>query len=302
MAAAYKHAGWAAPLTVAWMAWRALGWRAALRWGGIYLAGLIAAGFALNLVNHGHFTLNILRGLVNGWKFPPQFILDWFAQGPSMYLDSLARWLFAAAMGGWLLARGESPARRALGFYILASTGITLAQMAKLGSDINYLLEPAALAGAAAALAAERWLLAPRTRPLVWLGWFALAVWPLMLNLPANAPAVAQGRRLLAGHFPNESLEKLPGNALLMDSAFLHPDPRAHALMDPGHFRMLTQRGMLDRGPLLERIARREFPYIALSPVAREVFESDPLLKAALHGHYRLTPSPAMLELWEPKP
>jgi len=42
LAAAYKPAGWAAPLVIGWLAWRELGMRRAIAWGAIYL-GLGAA-------------------------------------------------------------------------------------------------------------------------------------------------------------------------------------------------------------------------------------------------------------------
>ena len=313
LAAAFKHSGWAAPLVVGWLAFGQLGWRSAVRWGLIWLVGGVAAAVGLNALTGGMFFFNTLSAMNVGWG-TPQPVAEAMAQGWRGWLalsDVLARLILLVALGGLFFLRRREPVPwRALGVYGALSTLVALVQLLKVGSDVNYLLEPFALCGAMAAMLWSRYLNSDSTpRPAIRLALWAAAVlviaWPIASNFSTQPANLGRALRVLRKPTPQERLARVAGPVLLMEHAFTHPDPEAHALSDPVYYVLMLDRGRLSAEPFLKRLEQRSFGMIALSPVAKTwLFEyaHDRRIAEAWNKNYRPLPGEGYPQLWVPIP
>ena len=307
LAAAYKPAGWAAPLVVAWLAWGELGRKSTIRWGLIYLGGGLAGVGLMDLLTGGRFSLNAIVANLCGFGVPP-FVGRISESDPFLYADLLVRFLVPALFGVWLFRHGDlARPWRALGLYFFLSTLFSAAQLARVGADVNFLLEPYVLGAVAAAMAYTRWFspaAPPDQRARGWIRIPALTLigLSLALTLRDNVPSLPACLKLRHERFMEHELTREAPPVLLMDSAFMHPDPAAHALMDPVFYAIMVKRGKLSAQPLLERLEGRRFRLVVLSPIARTALREqsgDPSIIQALERNYQLRPQAGLLEIWQ---
>ena len=262
----------------------------------------------MNLLTGGLFTLNTVTSLRHELAWPAYF--RELAQGGwRTNLDLIVRLMLALGLAVWLVATGRAGrSARWLGVYFLLSAGVSLAQMFKVGSDINYLLEPYALTGTLAALAAERWLSARSARPKTPQGLrrviygtaatLAIAVLPLAGAMPDYARSIAP---FLRGGFEDRGLMGQAPPVLLMDTAFTYSDPAAHAIPDPFQYVQAINPGRLKADDFVERIERREWRLIAISEIARNAFFNycrDPRIREAIERNYHKTATTRPPQLW----
>ena len=319
----FKQSAWAAPLVVGWLAWRRLGLAGVARWGGLYLGGTILGAGAMDLATGGRFTLNTVWGLVNGFAMPP-FVSDLLGGNLADYVDMLARVGLMAAWGVWMMIdptkataaenateqttpSASSPdalAWRALGLYFVLSLVLSAAQLAKVGSDVNYLLEPLTLSGVAAALAWRRWFVVRPPRLFHWTILLLLLVWPLAVNVRSNCEAIKVSRNLISHPHPEEILARRVRSGLMMDSAFIHPNPANRGIPDPVHYSIMVSRDKISPQPLLDRLAREQFDTIVLSTPARSCLwgeGKDGWAGRALEKYYRPQEGWNSPQVWVPK-
>ncbi len=324
LAAGYKPQGWAASMVVGYLAWRSLSPRDAIVWSLVYVAGGACSVFALNWATAGIFLLNTYTAMFVGLQVP-----QLFGQTISEVLvglwDMLVRIALLIGLGGWLWkSTGESTESKALGAYFCVSTALSALQLFKVGSDVNYLLEPFALSGTAAAIFYQRWLrpgspLPPSTKRLAWFTGLLCVGWWLLTSLHRHTGSLTQfnqrevsrmARIELALHstrktFSQERLARTLPPVLLMDSSFIHPDPLAHAIDDPVYYCVMLDRGKLSPQSFLLELERKRFQLIALSPVAEEWFFTnvkDKRIREMLTRHYISKPGKGYPKLWTPKP
>jgi hypothetical protein len=246
--------------------------RAALCIGAFIFSGLLAA-FALDRAMGGRFFLNAVGSLDNGWR--PSNVSDFYANvSPPAFL-ALFTGLLAALFG---LRRTPASDVRAVHanaeklrlFFnaALFSFAAATLQNLKVGADINYYLEPYALACVGAALAIDRLLQRPPS-----------------LARASGLAAVAAVALLHAAPFlwrtywrdlgdSTRRWGQIPpfiGRAASFEGPILTTYPRAAiarpsppTVLDQFQYRALARRGRLDARPLLDRIERREFVAIIL--------------------------------------
>jgi hypothetical protein len=257
----------------------------------------------------GAFHLNTLAALMTGRL---SVATIWSAR--DLWLvgmnDLVVRGVLTCAVGCWMVwGRGLSLARRGLGLYCLASMAISLAQLVKVNADMNYLLEPFALGGIAGAVAYQRWLgpdstLKGRRRRLLWLAAAVVLGWWLAKSLPLNVGNMAYLNRMDQVSFREKDLVKLAPPVLLMDHAFTHPDPEAHAICDVAQYGAMLERGKVSPEPLAERLRGRRWRLVAISAVTRRwLLASDAgrPIRLELERGYEQLPGMDRPELWVPR-
>jgi hypothetical protein len=312
---AYKPSLWAAAATVICVIASTTGLRTAARWGALYLLCMIVYAVAMQLATHGAFMLNMVTASSMGLGFDTYRILvrDMmrFSRYDAFSLDRVGQLIAVALWAAWAIRwRRKDQGASAVGVYFLLSLLVGLVSLLKLGSAINYLLEAFALVGVAAAFVCEKWQRAQRSRlpALAWAGRIvvlALVAVPVCVNVVKTAVRIVEHWQPWRETSPAINLMTLPSTALLCDYAFLHPAPEAHALSDPMPYVTLVNRGVISQQPLLERLARREFSTIAVSPVCRELFSnraSNGWIARAIEEHYHRVPASMDPELWKPNP
>ena len=270
ISAAYKPGSWAAPLLVAALAWRREGPRVAFAGAAVYVAGLLAAVAFMQWSSGGHFLLNQSSAMASGFALPPVFatLRDHGLAAALGNWPVLLRWIAALAGALWLLLRAprETPAWW-IALWFLLALAAALAQSFKMGSDINYMLEPWALSGVVALLAAAHaWQHSPRLRR------DALALVLFCLVLPSVVELLATVRNFRSTYQISRIAQPLnpalasPPGSLLFDTAFTRPDAESHAIPDALIYHLMVKAGRIDPAALVEKL--RTAPSVTLSPVS----------------------------------
>jgi len=212
----------------------------------------------------------------------------------------------------WRRGGGESVAERALGLYFVASLIFSALQLARNGADINYLLETYALGGTAAAMAYARWFAPERPLKLraqlhVRMAALALIAFLVYASLYTNVNRFSNCLEMSRARFIAQELARIKPPlppVLALDSAFNHPDPAAHAISDPLFYTIMLNKGKISANPLLERLARREFQLVVLTPVTHAAFFKncrDHRIGQALQQNYTRLTYKCIEELWQAK-
>jgi len=100
------------------------------------------------------------------------------------------------------------------------------------------------------------------------------------------------------------SLNHLPSDSWLGDSAFVNPYPETHAVSDPLPYATHVRAGTISIKPLLSRIQGKKFSIVVLSPTEKEVYFSPqwlPQIGQALHESYGIETSMDGMEVWKLK-
>jgi hypothetical protein len=335
LASGFKPQGLAAPLTIGLMACHEIGWKKTMVWIAVYFVGALAAVGVLNFSTGGLFLLNTWHALPVGMQIPTLFgealTTAWI-----MNADLLVRPIFMVMIGVYFwnysrilpLPGPEKPViskriMTGVGCYCVLSTLISLVQLFKVGSDVNYLLEPFALTGVAAAILVRILLHIPPDRipdklKVLTLIIFALTTWSVVVNLSQMIGARRPDDNFKASNGLIRYIVKLKGETsrasllsrlkppvLLMDHAYIHPDPEAHSLNDPYYFAIMVNRKKVDPGEFIHRIRTREFDVIALSAIGEiSLFEvmDNKSIRDNLNEYYTSRPDGGYPTLWHKKP
>jgi len=302
----YKITAWSAPLVVGFIAWNTLGRRQAVRWAAVYLLGVALIFSLLHLVTGGYSTINILGSQLNGFT-PPPFLTPAVSEWGLDRALVMLRIFGVLFLGAWLVLRNRhEPAARAIGLFSVLATLCAAIQGTKVGADINYLAEPFFLAAPLAGWVWSRVLNDPRSPG----GRRAAAT--LALALLVLLPAWRGGRSYLdqwrrIRHVPPERfavtrMDQLSPPVLLMDAAFTHPDPEAHAVPDPFHYALMVGHGRISPRPLSTRLSAGAYDFVALTAIARSALDAEPAcvsVRAALEQAYDLKQQLAEIALWQ---
>jgi hypothetical protein len=175
---------------------------------------------------------------------------------------------------------------------------------------VNYLLEPVALLGAVWPILFMRTrelALRPKSNRLKLASHAGLAI--VLLTLPGAYLTTPRALGIILKELPKTTVQEriagMQGRVLLMEHAFTHPDPAAHALADPVYYCIMVDRGRLSPEPFLEKLNSRFFDAITVFPVARvwffEAMRDHRVREAWMRNYQNSSPPGRVPQLWTPK-
>lgn len=270
----FKATSWGIIATIVFWLWRGAGSRRAFLWlSGFALSGLIPV-LILNNLWDGNLLLNMVGSLDNG--------------GDIGNFRDIARkiqiegWLvFFLGVGvsavSWSKSSLDSPMFLFSTATLLTLLG-TLAATLKVGADINYYLELYALCGIGVVYAVHRlWNLSPDDQAMAPGANLALRREIPLTILLLPFLVYQSGMRLLSTRDDIESnvarwktppvieqIEKYQGEVLSVFPCVGLAAPGPEAILDHYQYRVLAERGLLDKHELLNRVRRKQFSAIVI--------------------------------------
>ncbi len=330
LAVGFKPQGLAAPLVIGMMACHEIGWKKTLAWFSIYLTGVLAAIAVLDQATDGLFMLNTWHALPVGLQWPNLFREALAENGLMLNADLVFRPVFMLIIGicFWKFSGPGMiiPQRimKGVGCYCVLSTLICTCQLFKIGSDVNYLLEPFALTGVVVAMLVmilSDYISKRMGNTLkVLMGVFVfLLAWLLVGSKIIQMSGTGRlsderiARKGLIRFVANVNqrpyrgklLSHLPPPVLLMDHAYTHPEREAHSLNDPYYYAVMVNRNMLNTTDLVDRIRSRKFDIIAMSAIGEDALFNtmkDKSVRESMLGNYDSRPDGGYPTLWHRKP
>ncbi len=317
LSVAYRPALWSFPAAYALFLLYQRKPKLAIGWGFATAATVFSYLLAGHLITDGLFILNqvgassmgvsteIYRLIYQMLTTPQEF--------PFVTWDLVIRLFLALPVAIWLILRNTSPITRGVSIYFLISLVVNLTTMAKAGASYNYMIEAYMLSTVVLSTAyiniaapstpghsvPNQPLVRPAAMTIAFLLFMIPSAWFTWFNFKTMPSILAQ--RHMSDH--QKQLMNLPPTALLGDLAFTHPSPSTHALSDPLPYARLARKDQIPSSPLVERLARREFSHIALSPGTKYLFFTPgeiPWAGEALQYHYRLNFTSEHYEIWTP--
>ena len=307
----FKPSSWGIAAALAYWLGRERGTRQALVWAATFgLSGLLLAAI-LNWRWDGLLFLNMIGSLDNGWKF---------GNVPAFY-SHLPLLPGIILLSGVCLAiyprpgNAGSPRRSLILAALVGSFAATTLQNLKVGADINYYLEPYALACAVTVWGIARlWRGETRLGPRFGILILALAVLPAFVwdstkgwvALPAE---LKQLRRTWESPRIVARIGETDGPILTSNPFLAVAKPDPPTILDHVQYMILLRRDRLSDAGLLDRLQRKEFSLVILptkdlSPPDEEGLDPlfSPRFLRALHASYRETERFGILSLMEPIP
>lgn len=295
----FKATSWGMIATIAFWMWHGAGPRRAFLWlAGFALSGLIPV-LILNSIWEGNLLLNMVGSLDNGGDLGnfrdiarKIHVEGWLLLGIGVGASAIS----------WSKSSMDSPTFLFSTATLLTLLGTLFATL-KVGADINYYLELYALCGVGVVYAVHRlWYFSPDDRDQAAGSNLALRrEIPLMiLLLPfllwQSGTRLGSTRGDLEGNLSLwrkppviEQIEKYEGPVLSIYPWIGLIAPGPEAVLDHYQYRVLAERGLLDKHLLLDRVREKQFSAIVIEgPLEQlpEKFYADGFARA-LRENYR---------------
>ncbi len=306
----FKTTSWGIAFALGFWIFRSAGWKRAAVSSLVFAGINLAAALWLNARWEGRLILNMIGSLDNGWQ------IESLGIGVRDHLPVVSGLVIVAGlgMGAVTLLRGEASHSKSSELHLLAvatliSFAVSLLQSLKVGSGMNYFLEPYTLLCAVLAVGTSLALEQPNTRissnRISVLRGCAVGI-ILIGAAKDSVQCIRDMPNVLDQRTPTPldlAIREWEGELLTFSPSFALERPAPPTILDCVQYGLLARRGRINPEILLEKIRRQDFRNVILMTSDLEMDASWflPEFLDTLKAHYDIRESSKVITLFERK-